>query len=195
MTLGKHSRQIGQISLLVMGSVSGLFAADVRSFGAVGNGVADDTVAVQNAVNSCSSNGTITFSPGNYLVRGVVLQPNCIYAGTGGTVTLATPNGFIFDMSQQSNIQLTGLVLDGNNVGGGIIAQGTGPVSNIQITNCQFRNVPAAATFPANLALVSTWGIVISDDSKQCIQQRRRRDLVHDRRQSGDTDQLLCERD
>lgn len=153
----------GSAALLGLAFVSSLCAADVRSFGAVGNGVADDTAAVQNAVNSCSSAGTITFSPGNYLVRGIVLQPNCTYSGIGNsTVTLATPNGFIFDMSQQSNIHVTGLVLDGNNVGGAIIAQGSAPVSGIQIDNCQFRNVSPAATFPANLALVSTWGIVNS---------------------------------
>lgn len=142
---------------------SGLWAADVRKFGAVGNGAVDDTTAVQNAVNSCRSGGTVTFSPGNYLVREIILRPDCTYSGNGtATITLETANTFIFDISEQSNIHLTGLILDSNNLGGGIIAQDYAPVSNIQIDHCQFRNVSPTATFPANLAIVSTWGIVSS---------------------------------
>jgi parallel beta-helix repeat protein len=139
------------------------YGADVRNFGAVGDGVTDDTVSVQNAVNSCAQNGTVTFSPGNYLVRGISLRSQCTYSGVGGSVmTLSAPNQFIFDVSQQSNIRITGLVLDGNNRGGGVIAKLYGPAQNIQIDHNDFRNVSASAAFPANLAVVSTWGFINS---------------------------------
>jgi parallel beta-helix repeat protein len=134
---------------------------DVRTFGARGNGSSDDTNAIQNAVNSCPMNGTITFSAGNYVVRGVWLKSYCTYVGVAGsTITLSAPGRFIFDLSEQLGVRVTGLVLDGNNNGGGIIAQRYAPAYTIQIDNCEFRNISASAPFPSNLAIVSTWGIV-----------------------------------
>jgi parallel beta-helix repeat protein len=53
-------------------------------------------------------------------------------------------------------------VLDSNNIGGGVIAQGFAPAQNIQIDNTEFRNVSSSAFFPANVAFVSTWGIANS---------------------------------
>ena len=136
------------------------WAVDVRAFGAAGNGTHDDTLAIQNAVNACGPGGTVKFSPGNYLVSGVTLAGDCTYQGIGNsTITLSAPNGFIFDISQQTGIRITNLVLDGNGIGGGVIAQLYAPVQNVVIEKCEFRNVPASAVFPANLAIVSTWGI------------------------------------
>lgn len=142
--------------------VSAAFAqSDVRNFGAAGNGAIDDTLAIQNAINACPPMGTVTFPDGNYSVGGLALKSQCTYAGTGhSTLTLSNPNGFIFDVSGSSGIHITGLVLDGHALGGGVIAQGTAPVENLQIDNCVFQNVPAAATFPAYEAIVSTWGII-----------------------------------
>jgi parallel beta-helix repeat protein len=77
-------------------------------------------------------------------------------------VTLSAPNRFIFEISEQSNIHITGLVLDSNNVGGAVIAQGFAPAQNIQIDNTEFRDVSWVATFPSNIAVVSTWGIINS---------------------------------
>jgi hypothetical protein len=152
---------LGRIAVFGIAFVSGMWAADVRSFGAVGNGMVDDTVAVQNAINACPQQGTVTFSPGNYLVSGLLLKANCTYTGHAA-ITLSAANRFIFEISERANIHITGLVLDSNGLGGGIIAQGFAPAQNIQIDNCEFRNVSAAAIFPANLAIVSMWGIVDS---------------------------------
>jgi hypothetical protein len=44
---------------------------DIRSFGAVGNGVADDTAAIQHAIDEASKQGGIVFvPPGRWLCRG-----------------------------------------------------------------------------------------------------------------------------
>ncbi|HEY3823322.1 MAG TPA: right-handed parallel beta-helix repeat-containing protein [Bryobacteraceae bacterium] len=138
-----------------------MWATSLHSFGAVGNGIADDTKAVQAAVNACAG-GTVDFPPGNYLVSGIVLAANCTYAGTAGrsTVTLSSPNTFIFDISQSAQIHITGLTLNGNNLGGIVIAQGYAPAQNILIDYCEFRDVSGSAVFPANLAIVSTWGMI-----------------------------------
>jgi parallel beta-helix repeat protein len=136
-------------------------ATDVRVFGAQGNGSADDTNAIQNAINACPADGTVNFSPGNYLVRGLHLKSSCTYAGfSGSVITLSAQNGFVFDASEQSNIHITGLAFDGNGKGGAFIAQGYAPIRNLQIENCDFRNVVSSAWFPANLTIVSTWGVI-----------------------------------
>ena len=45
----------------------------VKDFGAVGNGVTDDTVAIQNAVNACPVSGTVFFPQGKYIVSNEIL--------------------------------------------------------------------------------------------------------------------------
>lgn len=46
--------------------------ANVLDFGAVGNGIHDDTSAVQSAFTSVASGGTVLFPPGRYLITGAI---------------------------------------------------------------------------------------------------------------------------
>ena len=48
----------------------------VRDFGAVGDGVTDDTAAVQNTINACPRNGRVLVPAGTYMVRPLVLKSN-----------------------------------------------------------------------------------------------------------------------
>jgi parallel beta-helix repeat protein len=139
------------------------WALDVRAFGAIGDGIADDTAAIQNTVNACPYMGAVIFPGGNYSVRGITLKSDCIYIGMGNVnLVLSVANGFILDISERADIYIANLGLDGNRLGGGILAQGYAPARMIVIDNCDFRNVPAAAVFPANEAITSTWGLVDS---------------------------------
>jgi parallel beta-helix repeat protein len=60
----------------------------VTDFGTVGDGVADDTTAVQNAINYVSTlgGGNIVFPPGTYACTQLMLKSNCFLVGTGGTI-------------------------------------------------------------------------------------------------------------
>lgn len=78
------------VSMLIhkwMGSVH----VDVRSYGAVGDGMADDTAAVQGAVNFVASRGggTVFLPPGTYLVTSAVtiVQDGTSIVGSGEAVT------------------------------------------------------------------------------------------------------------
>jgi hypothetical protein len=60
---------------------------DVKSFGAVGDGVADDTAAIQEAIDEIGkTGGTLHFPPGTYLVTSVGLHPGVRYLGYGATI-------------------------------------------------------------------------------------------------------------
>jgi hypothetical protein len=65
----------------------------VKDFGAVGDGVANDTVAIQAAVNATPSNGTLFFPPGTY--RGYILllrSDICILGAGSAATTIKLPN-------------------------------------------------------------------------------------------------------
>lgn len=91
----------------------------VRNFGAVGNGVADDTAAIQAALNAASSGSSVFFPTGNYKITSqIVLNTNnvCVF-GDGSTQTIVTYAGAntvndIFLMGNGTN-ELKNLVLKG----------------------------------------------------------------------------------
>ncbi|MBR2890550.1 MAG: glycoside hydrolase family 28 protein [Oscillospiraceae bacterium] len=60
----------------------------VRDFGAVGDGVTDDTVAIQNAIHACPRNGRVQVSPGTYAVRPLVLKSHMTLELQSGAVLL-----------------------------------------------------------------------------------------------------------
>jgi len=51
-----------------------IFAVDVKQFGAVGDGVHDDTQAIQSAINFITPHSRIYFSEGTYLTRPLALK-------------------------------------------------------------------------------------------------------------------------
>ncbi|MBX7254816.1 MAG: glycoside hydrolase family 28 protein [Candidatus Hydrogenedentes bacterium] len=61
----------------------------VRAFGAVGDGVAKDTAAVQKAIDACSAGGggTVYFAPGSYLCGSLHLKSNVtLYLDTAAVI-------------------------------------------------------------------------------------------------------------
>jgi hypothetical protein len=73
-------------------------ATSVKSLGAKGDGVADDTVAIQNAVNSISA-GKVFFPYGAYKITStIILKPNIILEGISkeACVINSSATGFAF---------------------------------------------------------------------------------------------------
>jgi len=64
----------------------------VKDFGAVGNGIADDSAAVQAAINTMTAGGTLMFPFGTYKINTSILVPysNITIIGNGSTINATT---------------------------------------------------------------------------------------------------------
>ena len=127
----------------------------VKDFGAIGNGVADDTTAIQNAITSLSgAGGSILFPYGTYkIISAITLTSNLDLVGDGKPTLNSTVAGQnIFSGNATNNVSITNLKFNGtgsattplNSVGGNA-ATSTGLVTivsatDITISQCEFGN-------------------------------------------------------
>jgi|APSaa5957512535_1039671.scaffolds.fasta_scaffold13544_2 hypothetical protein len=128
---------------------------NVIDYGAVGDGVADDTVAIQAALNSLSGGGALLFPSGTYLVSAQLnlTGSNITLMGDGDAVIKlksgdysATTDLFMFYGAEgMDNIYFDNLTFDGNRTG---VTSGTGSNAIVwlyrtrysSITNCIVKN-------------------------------------------------------
>lgn len=76
----------------------------VCDYGAVGNGVADDTAAIRAAIQAMDSPGVLYFPPGQYVVTGSITleKPGCVIGMPNASVILqASPTGHTFVVTAQ----------------------------------------------------------------------------------------------
>jgi len=98
----------------------------VTDFGAVGNGIADDTMPIQAAMNACASagGGVVFFPPGTYAIQNISLtgsgQSSVQLLGSGPTSTirwvfnaLGSPGSMITISAGVANVRISLLRLDG----------------------------------------------------------------------------------
>lgn len=124
----------------------------------------NDTIKIQRLIDRCSAGGTVKLPAGTFSVSTLRVKPNCSYAGAdaGTTLVLLDKDKFVIDLSERSDIRLSGITFDGNGMGGALLMQGNAPVRSIRVDGCRFRNVVSAAHYPANLTIYSSWGIIDS---------------------------------
>lgn len=114
----------------------------VKDFGAVGNGVTDDTVAIQNALDN--GGNCITFPDGTYLISAAIKpSSNQELVGTGGTITMVN-NTFAagVHIDTKSNVRVNGLRIIGASGGNSfdqaiLIATST----NVIVENCLIQDI------------------------------------------------------
>lgn len=106
---------------------------DVRHFGAVGDGLTNDSAAIQAAIDAAT--GTVRLPKGNYLLNtGLTLPSNChlefeagaaLLAGANAMTVISTVAGF------RSGVKLTNATVDGNGKTG---------VTAVKFSNTQFNS-------------------------------------------------------
>lgn len=95
-----------------------------KDFGAVGNGITDDTAAIQKAINTTYNRGggVILFPPGVYIVKSVDLKENITYQGYKATIKrppmqdkwTRTFEGLYSGKVDSKPLIIKGLTFDGN---------------------------------------------------------------------------------
>jgi hypothetical protein len=88
---------------------------NVLDFGAVGNGVADDTAAIQAAIDSLGTLGGMVFIPSSlrcYVASNIILKEKCSLVGTSdnlpGSLTIITTRGSSLIINQSASIIMQG---------------------------------------------------------------------------------------
>lgn len=138
------------------------YVFNVKAYGAIGNGVVDDSNAVLAAISAASGagGGVVQFPAGTYLITKTLFVPTNttlqgiskntakIIAGNNvSTFTGGNPNAMI--MLNSSNSGIENLTIDGNiNNNTAQVFAGIGqsqPVSNVIIQNCIIQNTINAA--------------------------------------------------
>lgn len=119
---------------------------NVLHYGARGNGVADDTPAIQAAINSASAEGggTVFLDKGTYKVGSVALQSKVNITGAGESAILSTTLSTIGALlvNGKDSIEIYGFKIQGNNLQNGPNPQmGDVGVYIANSTNVTVRNM------------------------------------------------------
>lgn len=119
----------------------------VKDFGAVGDGVADDTAKIQNAINAAQPHTRVYIPPGTYKVTAPVVLAGwglTLFGAGMGATTLLVAHSTIDAISighGSNRMVVSDLTINSNYVrtgGAGVASRGT--VSNCRISNVQVLN-------------------------------------------------------
>lgn len=102
---------------------------NVKDFGAVGDGSADDTAAIHAAIDALAS-GTVEFGSGTFVISAnIALKSNVSLRGLGATLTFLTPYADDTGMLDDSGGAIENVTIDG------IVFDGGGTWTNVQFAN------------------------------------------------------------
>jgi hypothetical protein len=145
----------------------------VMDFGAVGDGVTDDTTAIQRAANATDTTQILWFPGGTYLVSSLVITPDSHWSFAPGAVLKASLNGnpIIKTRTGASQENLTGNVrrvrldnprvdMDGK-TGAGILLEGTTHsvvdkpyVYNLASATWSYTDLHGTASYPSTGVMI-----------------------------------------
>lgn len=120
-----------------------------QDYGAVGNGVTDDTTAFQNAVNAISTAGGGTlFVPGaTYVLSAAISVPNLVsFKGVGQNVSIlkqtsTSANVLTYAQTNLSSVNVSGIKILGPGSGTGVGISFIAGAGVNPVVNCSFRDL------------------------------------------------------
>lgn len=128
-------------------------STDVMDFGAVGDGITDDTIAIQAALDNVNSNGggKVTFPKGTYKCSTTLtIYGNTVVTGIGSdnsTLSFSSGTGNCLSLAPASvdaNIEISSLTIVNTVVDRVVINMADlGERSNITIRDCELSNIPS----------------------------------------------------
>ncbi len=155
---------------------------NVKMFGAIGDGVTDDTIAIQAAIDSLSSGGKLFFPLGTYLITGnsVIANKSLKISGEVGTilkiVASISSSLKLLQTSGSNRYLIEDIIFDVNNAETDTSSLQSLYLSGVDfalVRNCKFIN-SAAPTYDKTVTshkirgygiyLVGTYGSVIIED-------------------------------
>jgi len=77
------------------------------AYGAKGDGVTDDTAAIQAAINACPAGGVVRFRQGTYKITGLTISKGITLQGTGGADAAWTNFGTLITMDSATGVAFT----------------------------------------------------------------------------------------
>ena len=102
-------------------SLSDRFAdtVNVKDFGAVGDGVTDDTAAIQAAIDYAGINGkgAVQFAASTYSVNQIDLKSDIHLIGVGSTIKQRTAGEIVLYLQDVNDVTIEGFEIDGNSLG------------------------------------------------------------------------------
>lgn len=148
-TAAAHNNNAAVVNVLTRGSLFSVHHTDVRSYGARGDGVTDDTAAIQKAIDAAGAGGEVFFPAGTYLTTSplTVTADNVRLVGSGLAKIRSTSQITLLALSDADGATVTDLHFDlpvttAQTVGHGISVANS---DDVQIRNCNvvggFRSV------------------------------------------------------
>lgn len=96
-------------------SLYNILPINVRDYGAKGDGVTDDTEAIQNAINNAPEGSTVIFDKGIYLHDTVIVEKNnIIINGNNTTHKLSKNDSACFRLFDSKNVVIENFIIEGN---------------------------------------------------------------------------------
>ena len=129
---------------------------DVKHYGAIGDGVADDTVNVQKAVTAAGTDGVVFFPPGTYIISNLTAVSDLKLIGINKESCILKHKAASSDYMIEGAgvLELTDLTFDGNKDNQTAISAGNAGVelvsfdgSKISVRNCIFQNSHHSALY------------------------------------------------
>jgi parallel beta-helix repeat protein len=135
----------------------------VKDFGAVGDGVADDTAAIQAAIDE--ANG-VFFPSGDYLVNDQIdLKSDLLLFGEGGSkiVLDAGVTPYVLRGSATNNVTIRDLEIEGNGESGFSTVYITN-ATNVTVDNCKITKSGATALYFVSCLFAKVQNCVLSNN-------------------------------